>query len=467
MTARSHPIATVPHADACPTALRGRWLLVARASWLTGFVLTVGLFLSALPAGYRGLVEASLGAESVLHAVSDDRVGALLEFALSPGVYPVPVFVLETVISLGLSVVAVLIFWQRSDDWMAMLMSAMFFSYGITATEHLDALMASRPAWEPMVNFQQNLGLGLVLFFFYLFPDGRFVPRLMRWLALVWVAWPVASLFMPDSPFNLADLRPQAILGGIAGSGPAGAESPWLPVLFSYLFVMFWWFSGVFVFWYRYAFVCDPVRRRQIKLVIVSATAAILGYGAFALPRIVVPALREPGVPNVVYELVGVPLFLVCIFLWMLSIGFSILRYRLFDIDLIINRTLVYGTLTIMLALVYFGSVVGLQYVVRGFSGQDSQLAVVASTLAIAALFNPLRRRVQDFIDRLFYRRKYDAQRTLEAFSNRLRNDADLEVLSGDLVNVVRETVQPAHVSLWLREPDRAAPEESIKEQEA
>jgi hypothetical protein len=135
------------------------------------------------------------------------------------------------------------------------------------------------------------------------------------------------------------------------------------------------------------------------------------------------------------------------------AIGFAVLRYRLYDID-IINRTLVYGSLTISLALVYVGLVVSLQYVLRTLAGGDSQLVIVASILAIAALFNPLRRRNQSFIDRRFYRNKYDARKTLEAFSAKLRDETDLGALSNDLVGVVRETMQPSHVSLWLRTPE-------------
>jgi ADP-ribosylglycohydrolase len=141
-----------------------------------------------------------------------------------------------------------------------------------------------------------------------------------------------------------------------------------------------------------------------------------------------------------------------------IATGIAILRYRLYDIDRIINRTLVYGSLTATLAVVYFGGVATTQATFRALTGQQEQpqLAIVVSTLIIAALFNPLRRRIQSFIDRRFYRRKYDAAQTLAAFSAKLRDETDLEALNSELVGVVRETMQPAHVSLWLR-PETAS----------
>ena len=136
-----------------------------------------------------------------------------------------------------------------------------------------------------------------------------------------------------------------------------------------------------------------------------------------------------------------------------IAVAIAILKYRLYDIDLIINRTLVYGSLTAMLVAVYVGAIVLMQRVFVALTGQQSTLAVVASTLLIAALFSPLRQRIQLFIDRSFYRRRYDARKTLEGFSTKLRDKTDLETINDDLVGVVRETMQPAHVSVWLR-PD-------------
>jgi hypothetical protein len=184
------------------------------------------------------------------------------------------------------------------------------------------------------------------------------------------------------------------------------------------------------------------VERQQLKWIVYARVAAASGF-AFTL------FLSGP-LANAVFAVaflafIGVPV----------AAGFAILRYRLYEIDLLINRTLVYVPLTAMLALVYAGGVVGLQYVFRAFTGQESTLAIVASTLAIAALFSPLRQRLQALVDRRFYRRKYNAAKTLEAFSTRLRDETELDALSRDVVGLVRHTMQPAHVSLWLR-PDKA-----------
>jgi hypothetical protein len=189
------------------------------------------------------------------------------------------------------------------------------------------------------------------------------------------------------------------------------------------------------------------VERQQIKWF--AYTAAVLAITVFL--QIITFAVETP----LWFERVGFALNIAFIPAIPIAIGIAILRYRLYDIDLLINRTLVYGSLTLMLALVYFGGVTATQVVFTALTGQEEQpqLTIVVSTLVIAALFTPLRRRIQSFIDRRFYRRKYDARKTLEAFSAQLRDETDLNALSEDLVGVVRETMQPAHVSLWLR-PD-------------
>jgi hypothetical protein len=190
------------------------------------------------------------------------------------------------------------------------------------------------------------------------------------------------------------------------------------------------------------------VERLQLKwfayAVAMLATSAILAY--VVSESVGVVWLGWVSSMLVIASVVGLPV----------AVGIAILRYRLYNIDLLLNRTLVYGALTAVLAAVYFGSIVLFQVLFRAFTGQESQLAVVASTLAIAALFTPLRRYIQSFIDRRFYRRKYDARKTLEAFSAQLRTETDLDALSGDLIRVIKETMQPISVSLWLESPEHS-----------
>jgi hypothetical protein len=189
------------------------------------------------------------------------------------------------------------------------------------------------------------------------------------------------------------------------------------------------------------------VERQQLKWIVYAGAVAA---GGFALTLFLSGPLANAVFVIAFLAFIGVPA----------AAGVAIMRYRLYEIDLVINRTLVYGSLTALLALVYVGSVVLLQSIFRALTGQESQLAVVASTLVIAALFNPLRRRIQAFIDRRFYRRKYDAARTLAAFGARLRDEVDLETLADDMVGVVQDTMQPEHVSLWLRPSGRIGGEE-------
>jgi hypothetical protein len=204
---------------------------------------------------------------------------------------------------------------------------------------------------------------------------------------------------------------------------------------------------------YRYRRVSTPVQRQQTKWIVLGATTAVgILIGISVISILISSSVQQNPLVGVIISFI----FYVTFLLIPLSIGFSILRYRLYDIDLLINRTLVYGTLTVLLAVVYFGLVVGLQAFVHLVTGQalQSPIVIVASTLAIAALFQPLRHRIQAIIDRRFYRRKYDAARTLEEFSLTLRNELELGQLSEQLLDVVQETMQPTQVSLWLRKSE-------------
>ena len=182
------------------------------------------------------------------------------------------------------------------------------------------------------------------------------------------------------------------------------------------------------------------MERQQLKWF---ALAAVLNRALIVADQLSLDSLLSETLWNLLDVTTFVALYV--------AVGIAILRHRLYDIDVIINRTLVYSALTATLVALYFGGIVVLQRLFEALAGEKSTLAVVASTLVIAALFNPLRRHIQSFIDRRFYRRKYDAIKTLEAFSSKLREETDLEPLSDDLVGVVKETMQPPHTSLWLR----------------
>src|SRR5215207_1008134 len=339
------------------------------------------------------------------------------------------------------------------------LMLAIFTTGGTYATYVMvtqgqpDAL-AVFGAWT--FNWYWFLMLALSLIYLpMLFPDGRLLSR--RWLLVAVLAGigPLSIVLLGA----LADTLPVNEAPGYRIDNPIGIEGlgkvedlPIFGVLYGLLIVGVVGATASVVVRLRRS---RGVERQQMKWF--AYTTVVFVGGA-----VVVSTISESiGVRWL--EDSGFWLGLVAVVSLPIAVGIAILRYRLYEIDIIINRTLVYGPLTAMLVLVYLGGEVSLQYAFRALTGQESQIAIVASTLAIAALFNPLRKRVQAFVDRHFYRKKYDARKTLEAFSAKLRDETDLEALNKELVGVVRETMQPAHVSPWLR-PSTDARERRRKE---
>jgi hypothetical protein len=305
--------------------------------------------------------------------------------------------------------------------------AAEYASYGLTGAQAMAWLLSW--LWVP--------GVTLLLVFLPLyFPDGRLVSP--RWGLVVRLALVFTVVVAVTSALKPGEIQEEGIVN------PLGVEAlrPIFDVLdmlvFGVYFLLLFASAASLVVRFRRS---GSVGRQQIKWLALAAVAIPVWFLTNAPVQAAVPALFIVLDAFIVSTLIP------------LAAGIAILRHRLYDIDLIINRALVYGVLTASLALVYFGGIAALQGLLRALTGQESSLVVVASTLAIAALFSPLRRRIQGFIDRGFYRRKYDAARTLEAFSAVLRDETDLDRLTPELLVVVRETMEPEHVSMWLRAP--------------
>jgi hypothetical protein len=409
-------------------------------AWVMLAIAALAIVVCSIPSSLEYYRSVCTAASEVCSERAGDQptpqgVLALRDVGLSVSSYALLNVVLDKVFQLVWFAVGALIFWRRSDDLMALLVSAFLVSFGPVTVDTTDAeaLISSQPAWLWPVLGVNIVGNVCVVLFFLLFPNGRFAPRWTRWLAVAF------------STFLVTDLVIDILSPALSSRSPA-LKMVSLLVFIGIVVSLVW--SQI----YSYRMFSSPAQRRQTKWVVFGTTLAVAGTFPFQLP--------------VDFSLVGgdTPLallllrtgFALSFLLVPLSICVAVLRSHLFDIDVLINRTLVYGSLTAMLVGLYFGGIVVLQGLFMALAGEKSTLAVVASTLVIAAMFNPLRRRIQSFIDRGFYRKKYDARKTLEGFSAKLRDETDLDALSDDLVVVVRETMQPEHVTLWLR-PDTAS----------
>jgi hypothetical protein len=396
--------------------LRGRWLLAARAGWIVVATLTLGLAAAGVVVALDrpDLIRPPSVRASLAQAGFSNQVTIVVAFGIP----------LAVGVATGL-----VIFWRRSDDGAAMLIALLLVLSAVIPMRTEWPLDQVVPWLEVPVRFVWVLAMFLWLIFLFVFPDGRFVPRWTRLLG----AAAIPAAVVVDVSHEQSTTR----LG--------------LTVLLWSLF----WAVGLYAQAYRYRHISGPVQRQQTKWVALAVGLVMI----FLLVGIFIPTLfLGPANPWSVWSLaVLLPLFL----LFPASLAIAILRHHLYDIDRLLSRTLTYGLLSVVLGVLYAGAVVVLGQVLNP-QGGDSALAVAASTLLVAALFQPLRRRIQNTVNRRFNRRRYDAANTIEAFAARLREQVDLDTLSAELLGVVDQTMQPTAASLWLRPPTSAHQDQAM-----
>ena len=394
--------------DAPNTTLRGRWLLVARAGWGAVATLTLGLVVA-------GIVVA-LDRPDLIRQPSARAIFA------DAGVPDQVTNVAFIVLIAAFAATGLLIFWRRSDDRAAMLFSLMLMTGGVVPIRQEWALEGAVPWLELPVRFVWLLAMFLWLVVLFVFPDGRFVPRWTRLLGAAAIPAAVLLVDFPELIVELPDVSARLGLGVLVWSMFCGA--------------------GLYAQAHRYRHVSGPVQRQQTKWVALplGLLFLVVVFGIF------IPTLF--GAPEA-WLFWALLVEVAVMLLFPASVAVAILRHHLYDIDRIISRTLAFTLLTGILGLVYAGIVV----VLGQLAGGGSSLAGAGATLAVAALFQPLRRRVQQVVDRRFNRRRYHAAKTIGAFSTRLREQLDLDTLSAELLAVVDQTMQPTKASLWLRPP--------------
>jgi hypothetical protein len=391
-------------------------------AWLSVATVSISSFLLTLPFTFAQLEQVCDGAACGLRLRQED-LPVLAAWGLSPPVFAAYVMMLSGLVSLAWIAMGVLLFVRRSAEPRALFFSFCLLVFGGGPNTDLATV---QPSWWLPITAYEYLYTTCSVLLLYLFPTGQFVPRWTRWVVLAAILVYMPIQFFLDPLYSAAPdaVRTLVPLGGFVGAIVAQV--------------------------YRYRWRSTPVERQQTKWV-------VLAMGLFVLLLFTATPVTAGAATPLWLVLVFDTAFQLAVLLIPLSIAISILRYRLWEIDSLINKVLVYGLLTALLGAFYAGLILGLQALLGTLAGQTgaSPLVIVFSTLAIAVLVMPVRQRIQQLIDRRFYRRKYDAERTLAAFSATLRQEVELEQVQQLLLAVVQETMQPAHVSLWLRQRGR------------
>jgi hypothetical protein len=408
-------------------SLQGNQLLVAKVLSALIVLGSLVFFLIALPARLDWLGNLALDARAVFTRATDLDQAVIDRYtALFPGV----ALTIEISVMLLYYLIATLIFSRRSEEWLGLITAAGLAAFALHITPTLHTWMGDDPSRIFIGSLAKGIGLGLAFLFLYLFPGGYYSPSWFRLFFLGWIVWVALWLANPGSLFSFRDPYTISVRG--------------------FVLLMTWWGIGVFSQLYRYAYISGPVERQQTKYITFGVAIVAISYVLYVPLREAMASLPQPELAQTVFQMVAPYVFLAMVALIPITIAFSILRYRLWDIDLIIRRTLIYSVLSATLAVIYLLIVISLQALVSDWMTGLPNIVLAGSTLVVVVLVNPLRRRIQNMIDRRFYRRKYDAEKALARFAALARDDADMQRLTLSIVNVIQEVLQPERVSVWL-----------------
>lgn len=407
------------------TTLRQPWLNSARVLWITlSAIALIALIASTVRAWGAPLPACTVaGAACGPWTVSREDLALVQQAGLPVQALAAIPLATAVIVKFIFFLVGVFIFWRRSDDWIALLLSLMLTLFALEGVDNLGP-------WMPVVTVLYAVAALIFVLLPFVFPSGRFAPRWTQW-----VFWPLAIASM------LATVLPQL---GLPIDDRIYAISLISPFAV-------WFAVAVYAVIYRFTRISNVTERQQTKWVMAGFLGTFILFVPFILVTIFFPP-SQPSPSRVLFMyLVYLPLYVFAYLCLPGGIAFAILRYRLYAIDVIIRRTLVYTTVTGLLALVYFGSIITLQAMFQSVTGERPAFVIVLSTLLIAALFTPLRRRIQAVIDRRFFRKKYDAQQVLAQFAITARDETDMNALTAELARVVQEAMEPEGVTVWLK----------------
>lgn len=428
--------------------VRGVSLHIIRTTWMVCALLVLILFVISLPSRLPALVQLPQEERQIIVYQLGLPVEAFALYLLAMDVVTLLIFILT----------AAVLYWQKSDDWVVFAVSLALLTFVAAINPSLDVLSRREDFWRWIFTLVRVTGAGSALLVLYIFPNGKFVPRWSRGMFYVWAGWLALWLVFASQS---STSQPSDIVQGIARmlSLHSGELARLLDSarLYTLLVVLLVWFgTGIAAQIHRYRCESGEAERQQTRWILFSLVFAFVGYFAYNLPQRIIPEVMRPGYLHLLYIIVGEPIYLITLLLVPLFLTISIMRHRLWDIDFLINRTIVYGVLTSVLGFLFFGSILVIQRASLAITGgENSPVLIAASTLVIAALFLPLKGRLQNAVDRLFYREKIDFRQAFTSFSSQVRTIIEMPELLHVLVQRTTHLYHASYGAVYLCQADR------------